>query len=92
VRRPSSHSYTTDTSAEAERAQLELFRAMTPEHRAHKALVLSAELARQCKAAIRRRHPDFDECEVRLKFIELNYGKQLADDVRESRKMKTQRP
>ena len=74
--------YTTDTSAEAEQTQLELLRKMTPEQRARKALALSAEVARQCKAAIRRRHPEFDENEVSLKFIELNYGKDLSDKVR----------
>lgn len=33
-------------------------------------------------AAIRRRHPEFDEAEVRLQFIGLTYGQELADDVR----------
>ena len=33
--------------------------------------------------AIRRRHPDYSEDEVRLKFIELTYGKSLADEVRD---------
>lgn len=32
--------------------------------------------------AIRRRHPEYTEDEVRLRFIELTYGKALADDVR----------
>jgi hypothetical protein len=74
--------YTTDTSSEAEQAQLELLRTMTPEQRARKALALSAEVARQRKAAIRRRHPEFGENEVSLKFIELNYGSDLSDKVR----------
>jgi len=33
--------------------------------------------------AIRRRHPKDSEEEVRLKFIELTYGKPLADEVRQ---------
>jgi len=33
-------------------------------------------------AAIRRRHPEFSEEEVRLTFIELTYGKELAENVR----------
>lgn len=74
--------YTTDTSAEAEQIQLELLRKMTPGQRARKALALSAEVARQCKAAIRRRYPEFDENEASLKFIELNYGKDLSEKVR----------
>jgi len=32
--------------------------------------------------AIRRRHPDFTEEEVQLLFIELTYGRELADEVR----------
>ena len=74
--------YTTDTSTTAEQIQFELVRRMTPEQRVEKALTLSSEGARMCKAAIRRRHPEFDENEVSLKFIELNYGKQLSDEVR----------
>ena len=74
--------YTTDTSIEAERIQLEQIRRMKPSQRVQKAIALSNEVARMCKAAIRRRHPEFDENEVSLKFIELNYGKQLSDEVR----------
>jgi hypothetical protein len=33
--------------------------------------------------AIRRRHPDFDEVQLRLRFIELTYGKELAENVRQ---------
>ena len=76
------HPYTTDTSIEAERIQLEQIRRMTPSERVNKAFALSSEVARMCKAAIRRRHPEFDDNEVSLKFIELNYGKQLSDEVR----------
>jgi hypothetical protein len=32
--------------------------------------------------AIRRRHPEYSEDDVRLRFTELNYGKALADEVR----------
>ena len=74
--------YTTDTSAKAEAIQRELVKNTSPSQRASKALALSAEIARQCKAAIRRRHPEFDEAEVGLKFIELNYGKELSEKVR----------
>ena len=70
------------TSIEAERIPLEQIRRMTPSERMQKAIALSNEVARMCKAAIRRRHPEFDDNEVSLKFIELNYGKQLSDEVR----------
>ena len=32
--------------------------------------------------AIRRRHPELGDAEVGLMFIELTYGKSLADDIR----------
>jgi hypothetical protein len=32
--------------------------------------------------AIRRRHPDYGEDEVRMRFIELTYGKPLAEEIR----------
>ena len=34
------------------------------------------------KAAIRRRHPEFDESAVLVKFIELHHGKELAEKLR----------
>ncbi|MCA9165124.1 MAG: hypothetical protein KDA62_19155 [Planctomycetales bacterium] len=34
--------------------------------------------------AIRRRHPDWDDSQVRLMFFELTYGKALADDIRKA--------
>lgn len=77
-----SPAYTTDTCADAEAVQLQLLRKMTPQQRLQKACNLSAQLRNMAFDAIRRRHPDFSEDEVRLKFIEVTYGKQLADDVR----------
>ncbi len=75
-------SYTTDTSPEAYAVQLELVRRMSPIERLRKTFALSRQLKQMSLNAIRRRHPKFNENEVRLKFIELTYGKSLADDVR----------
>ncbi len=36
--------------------------------------------------AIRRRHPDFSDEEVRLRFIELTYGSELAESVKQDLK------
>ena len=74
--------YTTDTSPEAYAVQLELLRRMSPRQRLRKTFALSRQVKRMSMNAIRRRHPDFDEDAVRLKFIELTYGEALADDVR----------
>jgi hypothetical protein len=43
---------------------------------------LSASLRRMAMDAIRRRHPEYDQHEIRMKFIELTYGKELSDSVR----------
>lgn len=75
--------YTTDTSAEAEAIQLELFRRMSPAERITKMCNLSASLRRMAFDAIRRTHPDLDEAEVRLKLIESTYGKEIATNVRD---------
>jgi len=74
-----------DTAVEAASVQMDLLRAMPAAQRLNKALALSCEMMRLSKAAIRRRHPGFTEDEVRNMFIELNYGKELADQVREWR-------
>ena len=71
-----------DTSPEAYAVQLELMRRMSPVQRLRKTFALSQQVKRMSMDAIRRRHPEFDEDAVRLKFIELTYGKDLADDVR----------
>jgi hypothetical protein len=75
-------SYTTDTSPEAYALQLELLRRMSPIERLRKTFALSRKVKRMSMDAIRRRHPEFDDGAVRLKFIELSYGWALADDVR----------
>ena len=71
-----------DTSADAESVQLKLISRLPPTERLEKALALTCEVIRLSKAAIRRRHPEFSEDEVGLKFIELNYGSELAESVR----------
>ena len=74
--------YTTDTSPEAESIQLEPFRRMSPTECLAKMSKLSASLRRMAFDAIRRIHPELNEAEVRLKFIESTYGKELAAEVR----------
>ena len=73
-----SQPYTSDTSPESEAVQLELVRKMPAAKRVEKAIQLSNELLRLSKAAIRRRHPDFSEEQVGIKFVELHYGVDLA--------------
>lgn len=74
--------YTSDTSAEAHAVQLDCIRKMTPQERIRQMCALSNQVKKMTFDAIRRRHPEFDEDEVQVRFIELTYGKTLADDVR----------
>ena len=71
-----------DTSDEALAVQLDCLRRMTPQERLRRACAWSGQIRRMAFDAIRRRHPEYTEDEVRLKFIELTYGKTLADEVR----------
>jgi hypothetical protein len=62
--------YTTDTSQDAEEVQLNLWRAMSGKDRVQKVCSLSIRLRDMAFDAIRRRHPEFSEHQVQLKFIE----------------------
>lgn len=71
-----------DTRPEAEAVLLQLIRAQQPATRLAKAVSASNRVAQQCKNAILRAAPEISEDEVKLRFIEFNYGEQLADEVR----------
>ena len=71
-----------DTSEDAYRMQLELLRQMSPEERVLKVSAWSGQIKRMAMDAIRRRHPEFDDDEVRVRFVELTYGQELADGYR----------
>ena len=68
---------TSDTSVEASAVQLEAYRRMSPEARLRVGLELT-EISRQLLVAgIRRRHPDYDDADVRLAFLRLWLGPDL---------------
>ena len=71
-----------DTHPEAERVQIELLRKATPAQRAQLALSLSETTIKLARRAIRRANPGASEEEVGLIFVEVHYGKELADRVR----------
>ena len=79
---PPSTDPTNDTAAEAEAIQLECIRRMSPLERLRAGCRMSDRGRRLAFEAIRARHPDADETEVRLRFIELAYGAGLAAGVR----------
>lgn len=71
-----------DTAAEAAAVQVACVRRMSPFERLEAGCRMSRRGRRFAMDAIRRRHPDADELEVRLRAIELAYGPDLAADVR----------
>jgi hypothetical protein len=71
-----------DTRPEAERVRSELFRKATMSRRLELGLSLSQEAIEIVQAAILRANPLASEEERKLIFVELTYGKKLADRVR----------
>ena len=71
-----------DTSREAETVQIELLRKLTLAERFAKLRALTARTVRLSKRAIARANPDLSPEELKLRFIELHYGKELAERVR----------
>jgi len=71
-----------DTSPEVERVQIELLRKAGKTRRLQLGLQLSGEASEMAQRAIRRAHPDLSELEAKLLFVEVTYGKDLANRVR----------
>ena len=71
-----------DTDPEAERVQVDLLRKAGRERRAEMALKLSAQVIALARRAIRRAAPGATEEEIGLRFVELHYGRDLAEGVR----------
>jgi len=58
-----------DTSADAERVQIEIFRRMGPEKRLQSAAFLSEACRTLLANGIRKRHPDYNEEQIRVAVI-----------------------
>ena len=71
-----------DTSPEVERVQIELLRKAGKTRRLQLGLELSGDALKMAQRAIRRSHPDLSELDAKLLFVEVTYGKDLADRVR----------
>ena len=72
-----------DTSPEAERVQIELIRKASPAKRFTIMEAWSQFLIEANKQGIRKNRPDLSEEEVGLIFVANNYGRALADQLRE---------
>lgn len=71
-----------DTHPEVERVLIELLRQATPERRLELGLSLSHEALEMARQGIARANPRASEEERKLLFVEVTYGKDLADRVR----------
>ena len=71
-----------DTQPEVEQIQIELFRKAGSVRRFNLARSLSQTAIELSRRAIRRQHPDASEEEVRLIWVALHYGQDLADRLR----------
>ena len=71
-----------DTSPEMERIQIELIRKATPAKLFGLVRSMSQTMMQASRENIRRLHPDANKEELTLIFVELYYGKELANLVR----------
>lgn len=67
-----------DTDAEADRVQIELLRSATPARRAGLALSLTTTVVGLARLALARQDPTATDEEIGLRFVELNYGREIA--------------
>jgi hypothetical protein len=71
-----------DTDPETERVHIELLRKASPSRRLRLALSLSRTVMGLSRDGLARRHPEASAEELGLRFVALQYGSQLAEEVR----------
>lgn len=71
-----------DTHPEIERKRIEMLRRLTPSQRAQLGSALSNQARWRAFRAIETTHPELTDIERKLLFVQLHYGKDLADRVR----------
>ncbi len=76
------HARSADTDPEAEAVQIELLRRAGVARRAQLALSLTQTVVMLARRAIRRSLGDTSDEQVGLRFVELHYGADLAEEVR----------
>ena len=71
-----------DTHPEAARVQLELLRRASPAKRFALACSLTDTVLSLCRRALAEANPGLSKDKLDLLFVELNYGRELAERVR----------
>ncbi len=72
-----------DTHPHVEKVLIELLRKATLSERVSRAFSMSAMVKDLSMRAVAKANPEYSQQEVKLKWAELHYGKDLADRVRE---------
>ena len=72
-----------DTHPDAEKVLIELLRKATVAQRVSRAFSMSDMVKRLSMQAIAKASPKYSQQEVKLKWAELHYGKELTDRIRE---------
>ena len=72
-----------DTSPDAEQVQIDLIRRASIAERMARMRSLTATATRLSRQAIAEANPQLSPREVDLTWMELHYGKELADELRE---------
>ncbi len=72
-----------DTSPEFEKVWIEMWRQKSPSFRLQRTFALSDQVIARSRAAIYAAHPEWSKHECDLFWVELNYGKELANRLRE---------
>jgi hypothetical protein len=70
-----------DTSPEAFRVMVGIYRAMPASRRLELALQMSDEILEVAAAGIRQRHPEYTEEEVRRTLVRLRLGEKLFREI-----------
>ena len=76
------HARAVDTDPAAEEVQFALLRQTSASYRVRLALSLSETVIGLARRAIRRALDEHSKTEVGLRFVELHYGRDLADALR----------
>lgn len=74
-----------DTSTEAARRQVEIFRRLTGSERVEMALSMSEAARELTVAGIRHRHPDWTDEQVHHALLVQLHGADVAEEIRRSR-------
>lgn len=70
-----------DTTLEAYRVQIEVLRRLGPQGRLRMMAALNRGLRRTIEAGIRRRHPDYNDQQVKLARIKLTVGQEVFNNL-----------